>query len=134
MGVSGGDMRRAITTLQSCYRLKGSNLQITKEDIEDISGVVPDSYLHDFLAACKSGSYRQLEDFVDLYLYEAYSTNLFFEQMNQFIVFNDGLADQQKVKILGKLGECVFRLEAGGSEFIQLLDFGCHVIGTFFEN
>lgn len=36
---SEGDLRRAITTLQSCSRLKGKDHVLTEEDVQDISGV-----------------------------------------------------------------------------------------------
>jgi len=131
MHMSGGDMRRAITTLQSCYRLRGSEREITQLDVEEISGVVPTRYLQEFLGACKTGDYKQLEKFVDSFLYEAYSIGVFFEQLNPFIVYHDGLTDKQKIKILDKLGESVFRLDVGGSEYINLMDFGCQVLLAF---
>lgn len=36
---SGGDMRRAITCLQSCSRLKGKNVPVSYEDVLEITGV-----------------------------------------------------------------------------------------------
>jgi len=36
---SDGDLRRAITTLQSCFRLKGKDHLLKVSDIQDISGV-----------------------------------------------------------------------------------------------
>lgn len=38
VNVSGGDMRKAITLLQSCYRWKGEE-GVTAADVTDISGV-----------------------------------------------------------------------------------------------
>ena len=68
--ISGGDMRRAITTLQSCYRLKSGN-DIKVEDLFEISGTIPDHYLVDFLEICESGNYSRLEEFVQDITYEA---------------------------------------------------------------
>lgn len=131
VGVSGGDMRRAITTLQSCYRLKGSDQIISKADVEEISGVIPQKYLQEFLGVCKTGIYNQVEKFVDEFLHEAYSIGQFFDQMNEFVVFHDGLNDKQRTMILDKLGESSFRLHGGGSEYIQMLDFAGTVITAF---
>lgn len=36
---SGGDMRRAITLLQSCCRLKGKDQKVANEDVSEVSGV-----------------------------------------------------------------------------------------------
>uniref|UniRef100_A0A336K6C7 Replication factor C subunit 2 n=1 Tax=Culicoides sonorensis TaxID=179676 RepID=A0A336K6C7_CULSO len=128
VNVSGGDMRRAITTLQSCYRLKGNSESIPETDILEISGVVPRKYMEDFLSVAKSGDYKRLEDFVQDFLYEAFSIGQFFEQFNEFVIFHEGLTDKQKALILDKMGECCFRLHNGGSEYIQIMDFGCSVI------
>lgn len=128
MQVSGGDMRRAITILQSCYRLKGSDHPITKEDIYEISGVVPEPFLEELISVCKTGDYTRLDKFATNFQYEAYSVAQFFEQLNEFIVFHEGLSDTQKATVLEKLGESAFRLNAGGSEYIQLMDFGAQMI------
>ena len=48
---SGGDLRRAITYLQSAARLSsvsGPNKPITPHDIQEIAGVVPDRVINDF--------------------------------------------------------------------------------------
>lgn len=49
--VSGGDLRRAITYLQSASRLSSSTnppTEITPRDIQEIAGVVPDSVVNGF--------------------------------------------------------------------------------------
>jgi len=35
-----GDLRRAITSLQSCYRLKGGDHVLSETDVEEICGVL----------------------------------------------------------------------------------------------
>lgn len=39
VSTSGGDMRRAITSLQSCSRLKGPEVPILIDDVYEITGV-----------------------------------------------------------------------------------------------
>ena len=41
---SEGDLRKAITSLQSCARLKGDD-EVKKDDVYEISGVIPERYL-----------------------------------------------------------------------------------------
>jgi replication factor C subunit 2/4 len=51
---SAGDLRRAITYLQSASRLSSSTdppTEITSQDIQEIAGVVPDSVIEDFAAS-----------------------------------------------------------------------------------
>lgn len=126
--ISGGDLRRAITMLQSCYRLKGSNTKITKADILEISGYVPPKYLDEFLAVCREGNYSKLEDYVRDLSYEAYSIGQMFDQLNEFVIAHPDLTNQQKCVIEEKLGECCMRLQEGGSEYLQIMDLGCVAI------
>ena len=39
VSATGGDMRRAITSLQSCSRLKGKNSQLEPDDVLEVMGV-----------------------------------------------------------------------------------------------
>lgn len=138
--VSAGDMRKAITTLQSCYRLKcGSDSSmsdnlITLNDILEMSGVIPNRYLVDFLNVCRASNYRELEKFTCDIMNEAYSISQFFDQFNDFVLADDSITNDQKSAIFDKLGECSFRLLNGGSEYIQLMDFGCATILAFNQN
>lgn len=102
--ISAGDLRRAITTLQSCYRLKGTEHTINTADLFEMSGVIPDYYLEDYLEVCRSGNYERLEQFVREIGYSAYSVGQMMEQFVEFIVHHPGLNDPQKAKILDKLG------------------------------
>lgn len=132
--ISGGDMRRAITTLQSCYRLKcGSNLEhkITHADVLEMSGIVPLKYLKEFIEVCKAGDTIKLETFVENFMYEAYSISQFFDQLNDYVVNEDAISNDQKSIIMDKLGESSFRLLNGGSEYIQLMDLGIGAIVAF---
>jgi len=119
--ISGGDMRKAITTLQSCYRLKcggdvaHQNDLISLEDILEMSGMIPMHYITDFISVIKQQSFAKLEKYVHAFLHEAYSASQFFEQLNDAIIEE-------------KMAESSFRLLNGGSEFIQLMDFGSGAI------
>jgi len=146
--ISGGDLRRAITTLQSCYRLKGPEHIINTADLFEMSGVIPEYYLEDYLEVCRSGNYERLEQFVRDIGFSAYSVGQMMEQFVEFIVHHPGLNDPQKATICDKLGvsfrslsvicsllnvscilqECCFRLQDGGSEYLQIMDLGCCII------
>lgn len=126
--ISDGDMRRAITTLQSCFRLKVGQGNITKSDIFEMSGLVPSSYLSNFLDVCKKGDYSKLEEYVQDIQYEAYSIAQFFEQFNDFVITNQALTCNQKAAICDKLADCSFRMQDGGSEYLQIMDLGCTII------
>ena len=127
---SGGDMRRAITCLQSCHRLKGDNVLITKEDVYEMSGVLPSDYLQKFIEVCREGNFNKLDDYVRDMSYEAYSIGQLLEQLNEYIIFNEELTNKQKSIICDKLGECCYRLLGGSSEYLQIMDLGCVTINA----
>lgn len=126
--VSDGDMRRAITTLQSCFRLKVGQGNITRSDIFEMSGLIPSHFLSDFLDVCKQGNYGKLEEYVQNIQYEAYSIAQFFDQFTDFVITNEALKSNQKAIICDKLSECCFRMQDGGSEYLQIMDLGCTII------
>lgn len=128
--ISDGDMRRAITTLQSCFRLKTGSGKITNNDIFEISGLVPQEYLMNYLSVCQKGDYSKLEEYVQNIQYEAYSIAQFFDQFNDYVVTSGALTSPQKAAICDKLGECCFRMQEGGSEYLQIMDLGCTLIQT----
>lgn len=125
---SGGDMRRATTSLQSCSILKGKDTTISMQDVYEITGVVPEQWIKNYLQACKSNDYSKLEAFIETFILEAYTASQILKQMNEFIVNTDEFNDKQKAVIGEKLGTVSYRLQDGGSEYIQLLDLGCAIM------
>lgn len=101
--ISGGDLRRAITTLQSCHRLKNRE-EITADDLLEISGIIPQSYLQEFFDVCVSGDYSKLEAFVQKLTFEAYSIGQMLDQFNEFILLSKDVNSKQKAIICDKLG------------------------------
>ncbi|GFR07576.1 replication factor C subunit 4 [Trichonephila clavata] len=125
--ISEGDLRKAITLLQSAHRLKGEE-GISVEDIADISGVVPNKWIKDLMTVCESDSYEKLEIFVSNLGYEGYTTGQVINQLHDEIVFNDSLNDKQKSVICEKIAVCDKRLLDGGDEYLQLMDLCCTIM------
>lgn len=121
---SGGDMRRAITCLQSCARLKGDE-GIVNEDVLEVTGVIPSVWIEKLL---NIDTFQVLEKYIEDLILEAYSATQLFDQFHDIVISATGLSDEQKALILEKLAECNARLQDGASEYIQLLDLGAIVI------
>lgn len=75
VSTSGGDMRRAITSLQSCTRLQGKESKILVDYVYEVTGVVPNRWLTEFWNVCKSGDYQELDGFLNRFILEAYSAS-----------------------------------------------------------
>ncbi|KAG8200241.1 hypothetical protein JTE90_025017 [Oedothorax gibbosus] len=124
---SEGDLRKAITLLQSAHRLKGEE-SITENDIADISGVVPMKWIKEIITVCESDSYEKLEKFVCNLSYEGYTTGQVINQLHDEVVFNDTFNDKQKSSICEKIAVCDKRLLDGGDEYLQLMDLCCTIM------
>lgn len=128
--VSGGDMRRAITILQSTHRLR-NNQNISKADILDISGVIPTEYLEEFITICRSAVFNDLVKFVDEMTCRAYTFGQLLDQFNEFVIKRTDMTNLQKSSICEKIGQCSYRLSDGASEYLQVMDLACSMIILF---
>lgn len=127
---SGGDMRRAITCLQSCARLKGGE-GIVYEDVLEVTGVVPERWLNDLLNVCQLKSYEKMEAYIDEMMHEAYAASKILEQIQKRIIVSTELSDSTKSLVCEKIALCSWRLQDGASEYLQLLDLCCTIIKAF---
>ncbi|XP_011504561.1 PREDICTED: replication factor C subunit 4 [Ceratosolen solmsi marchali] len=128
---SGGDLRRAITCLQSVTRLKGKGIEITIDDVLEISGIVPVKWLDDLLKVCETKNYNEVEAYVDKFMLEAYSASQVVDQLNDIIIYSNILTDKQKALIAEKLAICSYRLLEGGSEYVQFMNLCCGIMQAF---
>jgi len=117
--VSDGDMRKAITYLQSAYRLTKT---IDSQTIIDIAGVVPGEILQRLLKACRSNSFEQLQAAVQGVFSQGYPAAQLLYQLHDHVVSSDDFTNIQKSNIAMKLGEVDKCLQDGAEEFLQLLD------------
>ncbi|XP_042229022.1 replication factor C subunit 4-like [Homarus americanus] len=124
---SEGDLRRAITTLQSAARLRDGE-EISQHDVYEITGVVPVKWLDELFEVCMSNSYEKLSEFLTTMMAEGYSASQIMNQIHDHIIVNDLLSDLQKAAICERLAVCDHRLMDGGDEYVQVLDLSCIVM------
>lgn len=118
--ISEGDLRRAITYLQSAARLYGSS--ISPKDLINVSGVIPQDAVQALFAACKSGEFDRANKEVNNIIAEGYPVSQMFSQLFDVVVNSDDISDVQKARICKRLGEADKRLVDGADEYLQLLD------------
>ncbi|KAK4275771.1 hypothetical protein QN277_018799 [Acacia crassicarpa] len=118
--ISQGDLRRAITYLQSAARLFGSSISL--KDLISVSRVIPTEVVQAFLATCKSGNFDSANKEVNDFIAEGYPVSQFLTQLFEAIVEADDISDEQKARISKKLGEADKCLVDGADEYLQLLD------------
>ncbi|CAH1781965.1 unnamed protein product [Owenia fusiformis] len=126
LATSEGDMRKAITFLQSAARLHPED-EITKSDIYEIAGVISDEEIDGVLNTCFSDSYEKLEAVVKDVMLNGHSGAQIINQMHDKLITMDTLSDKQKAAILERLAVVDKRLLDGADEYLQIMDL-CTVI------
>lgn len=124
--ISQGDLRRAITYLQSAARLFGST--ISSKDLISVSGVIPQDVIQSLFMACKSGEFDFTNKEVSNIIAEGYPVSQTLCQLLEVIVNSDDISDEQKARICKKLGEADKCLIDGADEYLQLLDVAGHTM------
>ncbi|KAL8188089.1 UNVERIFIED_CONTAM: replication factor C subunit 4 [Gekko kuhli] len=131
--VSEGDLRKAITLLQSATRLTGKK-EVTERIVTEIAGVVPKEILDGLLAACQSGSFEKLEVVTQNLINEGYAATQLINQLHDIVVEKEELGDKQKSVIAEKLAEADKCLADGSDEFLQLISLCAVVMQQLTQN
>ncbi|KAI9770233.1 MAG: Subunit of heteropentameric Replication factor C (RF-C) [Geoglossum simile] len=153
---SDGDLRKAITFLQSAARLvgaaKGDNGRanrdvdgdameldgsetppVTLRIIEEIAGVVPDETIDKLIQVMqprsKGAVYGAVAKVVTDMVADGWSATQVVSQLYHQIVFNDAIPDRQKNKIVMVFSEADKRLVDGSDEHLAILDLALRISG-----
>lgn len=148
-----GDLRKAITLLQSAAKLHGSTAddEIVKEDnvmevddeasktvtvrsIEEISGRVPDSVINSLVQAAIptpriSENFSTLQKAVENVILDGWSAMQLVLQIHDTLVFSDDFDGRAKNMIVAAISETDKRLLDGSDEHITVLDLLVKVSG-----
>ena len=95
---------------------------ISKNDICDIAGVVPERWLEKLLDVCRGNSFENMESYVNDITCEGFSGAQLINQLHDRIVISDDYSDLQKSVMCEKLAVCSSRLLEGANEYLQLVD------------
>ncbi|XP_074954491.1 replication factor C subunit 4 isoform X1 [Phalacrocorax aristotelis] len=131
--VSEGDLRKAITFLQSATRLIGGK-EITEEIVTEISGVIPKETTDELLSVCRSGSFEKLETLAKNLINEGYAVAQLVNQLHDTVVESEDYSDKQKSVIVEKLAEVDKCLADGADEYLQLMSLCALVMQQLTEN
>ena len=143
---SDGDLRKAITYLQSAARLVGAaatkaeedgdsmdvdNKLVTVKIVEDIAGVIPDSTIDDLVQAMRPRSsgetYQAISKVVEDMVADGWSATQIMTQLYQNVVYDETILDSQKNKIVNVFSELDKRLVDGSDEHLSILDLALRI-------
>lgn len=147
---SEGDLRKAITFLQSAARLVGAiapgaegggnddtmdvdRKPVTVKIISDIAGVIPEGTINQLVAAMKPGpagdTYQAIAKVVEDMVADGWSAGQVVTQLYQTIVHDETIPDVQKNKIVIVFSEVDKRLVDGADEHLSILDLALRISG-----
>lgn len=128
--VSGGDLRKAITYLQSAARLStsmDSKEAVTGEKIREIAGVIDEGLIRKIILAIRSKDHKVIAAQIEAVVFEGWSAQQVADQLHDALVLDDTLSSQEKNSIAHYLFESDKRLNHGTDEHIQLLNLSLQI-------
>ncbi|KAJ0165275.1 Replication factor C subunit 2 [Colletotrichum tanaceti] len=145
---SEGDLRKAITFLQSAARLVGAGDKdasrddamdidkkpVTVKIIEDIAGVIPENTIEELVSSIRpqgaSDTYQNVAKVVENMVADGWSAGQVVTQLYQSIVYDETVPDVQKNKIVLIFSEVDKRLVDGADEHLSILDLALRISGV----
>ena len=118
--LSGGDMRRAVTSLQSAHSLSHGGT-IEKDAIAEMAGLPPTNIVEALLKSLKSGSFNSMETEVMNVIAEGFAAQNVFMELSKAFVEMDGLDEMSKAELSIRLAEADKNLVDGADEVLQLM-------------
>lgn len=131
--VCDGDLRQAITTLQSAHRLAGQGKCLDMDLIHEVSGYIPRRYINRFIAVCKSRSLDRLEEYITDLINEGFTASQFLVQVHDWLLTQSNMDDANLSRIIPALALAEHRFCDGSDEYIQLM-YVASVIMKNFDN
>ncbi|KAK4237854.1 P-loop containing nucleoside triphosphate hydrolase protein [Achaetomium macrosporum] len=147
---SDGDLRKAITFLQSAARLVGVSTAaaegdendkmdvdkklVTAKVVEEIAGVIPDDTIQKLVKAMRpraaGETYQAIAKLVEEMVADGWSAGQTMAQLHQAIVYDEAIPDVQKNKIVMIFSEIDKRLVDGADEHLSILDLALRISGV----
>ncbi|CAA7265401.1 unnamed protein product [Cyclocybe aegerita] len=146
ISTSSGDLRRAITYLQSASRLSSSSnppTPILPADIQEIAGVVPNDVINDFAIVLgieanagmdvdevpnqRRSGFEPMRKKVKFLMREGYSAAQIISQLHDFVVFHPTLNGRKKSVCALVFAEADKALCDGADEELWVLEVGLRV-------
>ncbi|MBN3319609.1 RFC4 factor, partial [Atractosteus spatula] len=124
--VSEGDLRKAITFLQSAARLTAGK-EITESIVTEIAGVVPCKMIDSLLQTCYNSTFEKMEISVKDLVDQGFAATQILNQLHDSVFEDERLNDKQKSAIAEKMAEVDKCLADGADEFLQMIAL-CSVI------
>lgn len=122
VSLSEGDLRRAITLLQSARRVTPKSKPVSREIITSVAGAVPLDVLQLLIQAARANSYATIQVAAQEFILSGYPVDQALTQLLPLIVQDPSLSNVQKSRIAMRMAESDKKLLDGADEQLQLTD------------
>ncbi|CAF0769717.1 unnamed protein product [Didymodactylos carnosus] len=125
-----GDMRKAVTFLQSVARVR-PNETVTLADVHEITGIIPETVIDQLVQVCHTPSYEKLATTVKNVLCEGYAAHQLIMQLHDYLLEQMSISNEEKAVIFDKIAMVDGCLLDGADEYLQIMDLLCTVMQQF---
>jgi replication factor C subunit 2/4 len=128
--LSQGDMRRAVTTLQSAHSLSGivdatdgqvKREAIKKESIAEMAGLPPSALIDSLIDTLQTKTFDEMKTQVTEIVLEGYAAEYVLSSLMSKLIVMDNVTEEAKAKIAIQIAESDKNLLDGSDELLQLL-------------
>lgn len=116
---SGGDLRKAITLLQSAARLFGTSA-ITGKEIVAVAGAIPEEDVEKLVELCGKNQFDKAAVVVDAMMKDGYPALQILTQLAEAVTVSKTCADGIKARVALRVAEADKALTDGADESLQL--------------
>ena len=116
--LSGGDMRKAVTTLQCVHALGGN---VTKETVYEMAGLCPPPVVDGLWKAIASRNFSQMQRAVEDVCSDGYSAQILLSALSEKVVTTTDLNELAKANVSIRIAEAEKMMIDGGDDYLQLM-------------
>lgn len=120
LSCSGGDMRKAITLLQSASQLNGGVAE--SQGVLDAAGVMQQSHLEQLLGVIRGGDFGKIKSAVEACVLEGYPPLQILQQLTDAVVDDTNIPEKSKASVARRAADADKALAEGSDETLQLVD------------
>ena len=128
LAVSGGDMRRAVTSLQSVQALLAgegdtniNSSEIDEAVIYELAGLPPDEVIETLYQSLLLNSFDKMQSAVRNVIAEGYSVQTLLQKLLEKFIETDDLDELGRAKLAIRIAEAEDRMNDGADEYLQLM-------------
>lgn len=128
LAVSGGDMRRAVTSLQSVQALlagedgrENKQIIIDEAAVYELAGLPPDQVIEILYQSLLSNSFDTMQTAVRNVIADGYSVQTLLQKLLEKFIETNDLDELGRAKLAIRIAEAEDRMNDGADEYLQLM-------------